>query len=115
MELDNITSISFILLIIFAIFIFGWLVVWRVVLSQFPQAREALKDFLGVGDNERKKKARELRRIRRESRSQQREKALRTAKELQEAVIKEKQRAAATAAGNNNININTRKTKNKAN
>ena len=29
-------------LIIFAIFIFGWLVVWRVVLSQFPQAREAL-------------------------------------------------------------------------
>ena len=84
-------------------------------MSQFPQAREALKDFLGVGDNERKKKARELRRIRRESRSQQREKALRTAKELQEAVIKEKQRAAAIAAGNNNINIKTRKTKNKAN
>ena len=41
--------------------------------------------------------------------------ALRTAKELQEAVIKEKQRAAAIAAGNNNINIKTRKTKNKAN
>ena len=35
--------------------------------------------------------------------------------DLKEALIKEKQRAAAIAAGNNNININTRKTKNKAN
>ena len=100
MEFVHITSITFILLVLFVVFVFGWLVVWRVVLSQFPQFREALKDFFGIGDNENKKKARELRRIRRESRSEQRERALQTAKELQETVIKEKQRAAAAVFNN---------------
>ena len=101
MALGGITSITFILLALVVIFIFGWLVVWRVVLSQFPQFREALKDFFGLGDNEQKKKARESRRVRRESRVKQREQALLAAKELQEAVVKEKQIAAVKYRSNN--------------
>ena len=101
MALGGITSIAFILLALVVIFIFGWLVVWRVVLSQFPQFREALKDFFGLGDNEQKKKARESRRVRRESRVKQREQALLAAKELQEAVVKEKQIAAVKYRSNN--------------
>lgn len=100
MALGGITSITFILLALVVVFIFGWLVVWRVVLSQFPQFREALKDFFGIGDNEQKKKARESRKVRRESRVKQREQALRAARELQEAVVKEKQIAAVKYRSN---------------
>ena len=101
MELGDFTYIAGVLLVLLTVFVFGWLVVWRVVLSQFPQFREALKDIFGLGDNEQKKKARELRRQRRDSRSEQRKRALRTAKELQEAVLKEKQLAAAASFNTN--------------
>ena len=72
MELGDFTYIAGVLVVLLTVFVFGWLVVWRVVLSQFPQFREALKDIFGLGDNEQKKKARELRRQRRDSRSEQR-------------------------------------------
>ena len=56
MELGDFTYIAGVLLVLLTVFVFGWLVVWRVVLSQFPQFREALKDLFGLGDNEKKRR-----------------------------------------------------------